>query len=197
MELSITDAVKLCIKPFIRMSGELDGTPGAVLTNGDKRTKLERGVIVAARHLHMAADELTAYGLKDGDVIALEADGERKTLLQNVVVRTGPGHIMEAHIDKDEANACDLQDGQLCRVVVPAGASAPAPMPAEAPKPAPVTKILDRTGERRALIGEADVLAAYQQGYRALRYAQDATLTPLARDVARDKGIELYPQQTK
>lgn len=192
VELSITDAVKLGIQPMIRMSGDIAGTPGATLANGDRRVKLERGVIVAARHLHMAAEELEAYGLQDGDVIALEADGVRKTLLQNVAVRTGPGHIMEAHIDKDEANACFLSDGQLCRVVVPGRESAPAAKPA--PKPEVVTKILDLTDKRRALIGEADVLDAHRQGYRAIRYAADAALTPLAVDAARDKAVELYRQ---
>ena len=77
VELSITDSVKLGLKPPIRMSGELEGSPGCVLSNGENRVTLSKGVIVAARHLHMSPDDAKAYGLKDGDVVSLKVEGPR------------------------------------------------------------------------------------------------------------------------
>ena len=117
IELSFTDAVKLGLKPPIRMSGDLEGSPGCTLTNGDRRVTIPRGVIVAERHLHLAPDEAEAFGVKDGDVVSLVVEGPRPGTLDGVIVRSGKGHLMEAHIDKDEANACALSDGQLCRVI--------------------------------------------------------------------------------
>lgn len=205
IELSFTDAVKLGLKPPVRMSGELEGSPGCTLSNGDRRITLPKGVIVAARHLHMAPDEAEAFGLKDGDVVSLQVEGQRAAVLNNVLVRSGKGHLMEAHIDKDEANACGLKDGQLCRVLLcresvfaPVTAPqphtfAPPPKPQAAPAVQPPKKptMLDLSGERRRLITEDDVRRAALDGYRIIRYGKDAILTPLARDAASDKRIEL------
>ena len=51
VELALTDAIKLGLRPPIRMSGELEGSPGCVLSSGNARITLSSGVIVAARHL--------------------------------------------------------------------------------------------------------------------------------------------------
>ena len=220
VELSITDSVKLGLKPPIRMSGELAGSPGCTLANGDRRITLSQGVIVAARHLHMSPDDAQAFGVKDGDVVSLKVEGPRPALLENVLVRSGDAHLLEAHIDTDEANACALSDGQLCRVIRKEGewacaagtagfaaalggmltgqSAAPAlqtaafqPAPA-APKAAPKRDtMLDLSKEARYLLTEDDVRTAALNGYKIIRYASDAILTPLARDTASEKGIQL------
>jgi type IV secretory pathway TrbF-like protein len=51
------------------------------------------------------------------------------------------------------------------------------------PKPEPQQK--------RQLITQADILAAYQQGQRVMVLQPDAIVTPLARQIAKDKGVEL------
>ena len=220
VELSITDSVKLGLKPPIRMSGELAGSPGCTLANGDRRITLSQGVIVAARHLHMSPDDAQAFGVKDGDVVSLKVEGPRPALLENVLVRSGDAHLMEAHIDTDEANACALTDGQLCRVIRKEGdcacaagnaglAQALGSMLTAAPaqpmlKTAPASQtsapkrdtMLDVSGEPRRLITEDDVRSAALHGYKIIRFAPDAILTPLAKDTAADKGIELVTALT-
>lgn len=203
IELSFTDAVKLGLKPPIRMSGDLESSPGCTLTNGDRRVTIPRGVIVAERHLHLAPDEAEAFGVKDGDVVSLVVEGPRPGTLDGVIVRSGKGHLMEAHIDKDEANACALSDGQLCRVIRKEDAPAVsnkrdicASVPSAPPPPPPVPKrqtLLDLSAESRRLITEDDVCTAVRDGYKIIRYAPDAILTPLARDAASEKGVELVP----
>ncbi|MBR5303021.1 MAG: phosphate propanoyltransferase [Clostridia bacterium] len=213
VELSVTDAVKLGLKPPIRMSGELEGSPGCVLSNGDRRIEIPRGVIVAARHLHLSTEEAQAYGLSDGDVVNLRVEGPRPCTLEGVLVRSGEAHRMEAHIDTDEANACALTNGQLCRVIRKEGNStcaaanvglaqalagmltgaAPMQKAAAVPERAPAKRetMLDVSDEAHRLITEDDVRRAALNGYKIIRYAQDAIVTPLARDTASDKGIEL------
>ena len=162
IELSFTDAVKLGLKPPIRMSGDLEGSPGCTLANGDSRVTVPRGVIVAERHLHLAPDEAEAFGVKDGDVVSLVVEGPRPGTLDGVIVRSGKGHLMEAHIDKDEANACALSDGQLCRVIRkedgPAVSNKRDICASPTPPPAPKRQtLLDLSAESRRLITEEDV----------------------------------------
>ena len=117
IELSYTDCYKMGIKPVLRMSGDTVGTPGCTLVNGVNRITIQSGVIVAARHLHMSTAEAEGFGLKDGDTVALQVEGARATILEKLIVRSGDAHSLEAHIDKDEANACGITDGQLCRIL--------------------------------------------------------------------------------
>lgn len=153
-------------------------------------------MIVAARHLHLAPDEARAFGVKDGEAVSLRVEGQRAATLENVIVRSGEGHRMEAHIDKDEANACGLADGQLCRVLregalSEACAGSPA-LPAQPAAPKKET-MLDLSKEPRRLITEDDVRAAAGDGYKIIRHAGDAIITPLARDTAYEKRVELVP----
>lgn len=206
VELSATDAVKLGLNPPVRMSGDLAGSPGCTLCNGDKRVTISQGVIIAARHLHLSPEEAVDYGVKDGDIVSLRVEGQRALTLENVIVRSGEGHLMEAHIDKDEANACGLRDGQLCRVLANTGASAAKPASAclmgalqthapatpAAQPPAPKrSTMLDISREPRRLLTEEDVRNASRDGFTIIRHGSDAIVTPLARDTASDKGIEL------
>lgn len=105
VELALTDAIKLGLRPPIRMSGELEGSPGCVLSSGNARITLSSGVIVAARHLHMSPEEAQAFDLRDGDVVSLRVEGPRPSTLDGFIVRSGAAHRLEAHIDTDEANA--------------------------------------------------------------------------------------------
>ena len=224
VELSYTDCYQLGFDPVLRMSGDTAGTPGGTLINGDRRVSLERGVLVAKRHLHMSPGEAAAYGLKDGDLVAIQAEGDRRAQLENLVVRTGPEHSLEAHIDKDEANACGIADGQLCRLVCQqAGEARPpdpmsqsrlvpaprqtnpllhtyvpqpsAPQDASPQSPPPQcetkTKLWDLSGDPHCLLSEAEVLWAYSNGYKLIRCPKAAVVTPLARDAAFEKGIQL------
>jgi hypothetical protein len=45
--------------------------------------------------------------------------------------------------------------------------------------------------QKRQLVTQADILAAYQQGQREMVLQPDAIVTPLARQTAKDKGVEL------
>lgn len=116
-ELSITDCYKAGIKPAVRMSGNIEGTPGCSLAGPAGEVALKQGVIVAARHLHMSAAEAAAYGLKNGDAVSVKKAGARELILGNVVVRAGEGHSLEAHIDTDEANAAGMLCGELLELI--------------------------------------------------------------------------------
>lgn len=113
VEVSMTDTFALGITPIVRMSGDIAGTPGCKLVGPKGEITLTQGVIVAARHLHMSAQEAAAYGLKNGDAISVRKKGVRGMTLHNIAVRAGNGHSLELHIDTDEANAAAIQCGDL------------------------------------------------------------------------------------
>ena len=184
VELSFTEMVKLGIPPMVRMSGDSAGTPGGVISNGDRKVTLERGIMVAARHLHMTDAQAQAYGLKNGDIVSLLAEGIRETVFNNVIVRCGAGHDLEAHIDKDEANAALLNDGALCKIIkqtqtTQAAVKAPTAVSAKSDK------------NQRRLITEDDVKAAHAAGLTSVPHDEKDIITPLAKDAAWELGIEL------
>ncbi len=117
VEISMTDTFASGIAPVVRMSGDIAGTPGCKLVGPKGEVALQKGVIVAARHLHMSTAEAAAYGLKNGDVVSACKRGVRETVLSSILVRAGEGHSLELHIDTDEANAAAIKNGDLLELV--------------------------------------------------------------------------------
>ena len=191
IELSVSEAVRLKIEPMVRLSGDIQGTPGCWLINGERRTRLQQGIIVAARHMHISPEEAMLYGLKHGDKVSLYVSGPRKLTFHDVIVRSGPGHVLEAHIDREEANACGLKDGQLCRIILGEQAQPLSPMPPAVCQP----QTPQATPQRgKALLTETDVLAAINRGQKEIRYTKNTIVTPLARDAAWEKNVELIAE---
>jgi putative phosphotransacetylase len=110
IELAFTDAVTLGYDDVpIRLSGNLDGTPGAVLMGPNGVVELPDGVIRAAMHAHMNPDEAARYGVRQGDVMKLRVGGDAGVTFEHVHVRVDPAFRLEVHMDTDEANACGLR----------------------------------------------------------------------------------------
>lgn len=110
VELSYTDAISLGIDPPVRESGKLDGTPGCVLVGPAGVVELKRGVIRAARHVHMSPEEAAYYGVKDKDMMKLRVEsGVCSVVFEDVLVRVGKNIKLEVHLDTDEGNAVDLE----------------------------------------------------------------------------------------
>jgi putative phosphotransacetylase len=118
IELSLTDTRILGINAPIRNSGDLeDSAGGATLIGPNGILTLERGIIIAARHIHL--DEMTSqkHSLKNGDLVSIKANGPRGLIFNNVLVRTGAAHANEIHLDTDEANACGLASGTVLDII--------------------------------------------------------------------------------
>lgn len=117
VEIAFTDSFALGIRPPVRMSGKTAGTPGCKLIGPAGSVELAEGVIVAARHLHLSAQQASLFGLKDGQVVRLRSEGDRAVVFENVIVRAGNGHDMEVHIDTDEANAVAMSGSVMMEVL--------------------------------------------------------------------------------
>lgn len=110
IELAFTDAVSLGYENVpIRLSGNLDGTPGAVLMGPNGVVELKEGVIRAAMHAHMGPDAAAHYGVEQGGLMKLRVGGDAGVTFERVHVRVDPTYRLEVHMDTDEANACGLR----------------------------------------------------------------------------------------
>jgi propanediol utilization protein len=108
VELAFTDGISLGIELPVRLSGDIEGTPGCMLVGPKGHLLLEQGVIRAERHVHMGPRDAAHYSVKHLDRMNLRVDGPCPTTLEGLLVRVHPDWKLEVHIDTDEANACDL-----------------------------------------------------------------------------------------
>jgi len=109
IELAFTDAISLGFKEVpIRLSGDITGTPGAVVVGPHGVAELPEGVIRAAMHAHMAPADAARYGVENGEAIKLRVGGDAGLVFHRVWVRVDARSLLEVHMDTDEANACGL-----------------------------------------------------------------------------------------
>ena len=117
VEVSLTDCLQLGVKAPIRESGDIEGTPGIVLVNGDKAVSLDKGLIVAKRHVHMTPEDAEKIGVKNHDIVKVKVEGARPLIFDDVVIRVSPKFATYMHIDYDEANACGFSKGIRGRII--------------------------------------------------------------------------------
>lgn len=108
VEILKCDTFKLGIKGVLRISGDLADTPGITLLHGSNAVKIDEGVIVAKRHIHIDEKLSERMGLHNGQNVTVDVMGERGTVLKNVEVRVTRSAYFEMHVDLEEANACGI-----------------------------------------------------------------------------------------
>lgn len=109
VELALTDAVQLGIDAPVRMSGDIEGTPGGYIMGPKGMVEMPNGIIRAARHVHMSPADAEFYGVKHKDMMNLRVySNDCTTVFEDMLVRVDPSFKLEVHIDTDEANACNL-----------------------------------------------------------------------------------------
>lgn len=166
LEIAASDAALLGVQTPVAASGSLDDSAGGLTLVGPAgRVPLARGVIIAARHLHLSPGDARRWGLRDGDRLDVRAGtAARGTTFHDVLVRAGAGHATELHLDVDEARAAGLHTGDTATVVAWRAAA----------------------GGRRPLVTERDVVHLARTGGRL---PANAILTPSARDRASALGL--------
>ncbi|MBE6032853.1 MAG: phosphate propanoyltransferase [Clostridiales bacterium] len=117
VELSMTDARGLGIAAPVRESGKLDGTPGVKLVGPAGELELEKGVMIALRHVHLSEAQAAEAGVKDKQMVSIRFEGERGLVFDNVLVRSGAAHELEIHLDTDEGNAAGVGNGAIGEII--------------------------------------------------------------------------------
>ena len=117
VELSLTDARVLGLTVPVRLSGELTGSPGAVLEGPEGRVELKTGVIAAKRHIHLRPVDAEKFHVRDGQRVKLQTFTARPLIFDDVIVRVSQDFMPRVHLDYDEANACGYAAGDWGRIL--------------------------------------------------------------------------------
>lgn len=117
VELSVGDCRKLGIEASIRLSGDINRTPGLTIVGPKGSVQLEEGAIVSQRHIHMTMSDSQRFEVHDGESVAIEILGERGGILKNTVVRVDESFTLECHLDTEEANALGINSKTKIKIV--------------------------------------------------------------------------------
>ena len=116
-EISLTDSKTLGIRPPVRLSGKIDGSPGCEILGPNGRIKIASGVIVAKRHIHMTPEDAACQNVKNGENVRLKVLSSRPVVFEDVSVRVSDQFSTAVHLDYDEANACGFSAGDLGMII--------------------------------------------------------------------------------
>lgn len=118
VEITSTEARTLGVKALIRESGLIDGTFGCTLVGPQGSVMLDKGVIVAKRHIHVTPSEAAVYGVSDKEIIMVKVTSDDRSLIYgDVVVRVSEKFAAAMHIDTDEANAAGLSGAVFGEII--------------------------------------------------------------------------------
>lgn len=117
VEISLTDARTLGVKPPVRLSGDVKDSPGCTLTGPCGSVKIAEGVIAAQRHIHLPPEDAGRFGVRDKQVVKLQTFTSRPAVFEDVTVRISPDFAAAVHLDYDEANACGFVNGEWGRII--------------------------------------------------------------------------------
>lgn len=117
VEVSLADARGLGLSVPVRQSGDIDGTPAFKLVGPNGEVECEKGIIVAARHIHMSLEDAEKFGVKDKDIVSVRTSGPRGLVFENVLVRASEKFALEMHVDMEEGNAAGVRNGELVELI--------------------------------------------------------------------------------
>ncbi|MBQ7679655.1 MAG: phosphate propanoyltransferase [Butyrivibrio sp.] len=117
VEISATDARTLGVNAPLRESGDVAGSAPIALVGPKGVLYLKEGCIIAARHIHMTPQEARSAGVSDGDYVSVRMGSDRGAVLDHVKIRVDPSFSLEMHIDTDEANACQVRQGDMAYII--------------------------------------------------------------------------------
>lgn len=117
IEVSVTDGFVLGVKPPVRDSGDLNDSPGGKIVGPCGEVEIEKGIIAAARHIHMHTTDAEKFGVVDKDVVSVKVEGKRGLVFENVLCRVHATYALEFHLDIDEGNAAGIKNGDQLEIL--------------------------------------------------------------------------------
>lgn len=116
VELSQTDCRTLGIVAPIRWSGDVEGSAEVEIVGPKASIKRNAGII-ANRHIHIDKETRENLGLALFEKVALEIEGEKPSFLYDVFLKEDSKSYFEVHLDTDDANACQIKNGDEVRII--------------------------------------------------------------------------------
>ena len=118
VELSASDARSIGVVAPCRESGDLEGSGSCKIVGPAGEIEIEKGVIVAKRHVHATPEDAEKYGLTDKQIVSVKVETDGRSLVfGDVIVRVSPKYALAMHIDTDESNAAFATPGLMGEII--------------------------------------------------------------------------------
>ena len=117
VELLAGDCFRLGVKQCVRLSADLDGSPGVTVIGPKGSVCKDKGAIVAKRHIHMTPKDAESYGVRDGQIVGIEITGERGGVYRETIIRVSETSALDCHVDTEEANAMGINPGLNVKLI--------------------------------------------------------------------------------
>lgn len=118
VEISKTDTYTLGVPAPVRMSGNIENTPGLTVIGPKGEVTISKGVIIAKRHIHFSPADAEMYGVVDQQKVKIKSSGERSVIFDEVIARVHATYALDCHIDMDEANAAGIASGDQVELLL-------------------------------------------------------------------------------
>ena len=116
VEISRRDARHLNVNPPVRSSGDvLDSEEITLVT--DKSSITRNACIIADRHVHMSPNDAVKYGVVNNQSVKIRVNGDKSGIM-DASVKVGDTGYYEFHIDTDDANAFNLDNGDEVTLII-------------------------------------------------------------------------------
>ncbi len=117
-EISLTDSIKIGVGGMIRESGDLVESAGCTLIGPAGEYKINEGLIISKRHIHITPEDANKLSVKDGQIAKVKIISHGRSLTyDDVVIRVSENFSLAMHIDTDEANALNYQQGLIGEII--------------------------------------------------------------------------------
>lgn len=173
VEIMRGDKYKLGVNPPVRDSGDLKGSGAITIIGPCGSVHINEGLIISQRHVHMIPAEAAFYGVTDGEFVQVKAGTNRGITFDNVLIRVREDFVLEFHLDVDEANASGVENGEEAFLINLKS------------KPSGQSDIITLS-----LVTEDRVRQAWKDK-KPLYLKKGSITTPLAKDTAKELGVEL------
>ena len=117
VEIARTDAFKLGVNPPIRNSGMLEGSAPITIIGPKGTVNLDKGCILATRHIHMNQAEADQLGFVNDEIVSVRIDTVKGGVMDNVHIKITPKGVLEMQLDTDDGNGFFVEKGTQGEVI--------------------------------------------------------------------------------
>lgn len=118
IEISKTDGYFIGVVPPVRVSGDIEGTPGIKIIGPKGEVEVKEGLILAKRHIHMNPMNAAEFQVSDQELVSVKVPGERGLIFNNVAIRVKENYNLSFQIDTDEGNAGGIENGDAGELII-------------------------------------------------------------------------------
>ena len=108
VEISHSDAVFLKMNPPVRISGDIENSPGITLIGPEKEITIKKGVIVPMRHIHCNSKEAKELNLNENSMVSVKTNSIKPVTFHDIPIKIKDIYKLSLHLDVDEGNSAGI-----------------------------------------------------------------------------------------